>query len=423
MPLFLLYWRILARLQITKLRLLAKIKKQQFIILALTGSAGKTSTVEAIKAALTPNFKVKTNQNYNSQYGLPASILGIKLGSYQKIQWLKAILLAPIQLLIYNQLPEVLILEMDVDGPQEPNNISYLLKIVKPDLAAHLNVGSVHTQNFDTLIPASLKGQKRVDFAKNLMCQEQAVLVKTLHPYQIAFLNLDDPFIAAYSKNLKCQIVPIQSQLIKNLKFRHNYIFPEIYKTTFGTAIAIATYFGLSKKIASSNLQKNFILPPGRANYFDGIYQSKLIDSTYNSSLQPALDFLSLLHNQPTKNKHIAILGDMRELGNQSQQEHKKLAVHAIKLADLILTVGPETKKYFPNLPNIHKFDTGQQALKFLFDHTSYLKQSVVLLKGSQNTIFLEEVVKGLLANSSDSLSLCRQTPYWLNLKNRFIQS
>lgn len=417
MPLFLLYWRILARLQIVKLRILAKVKKQQFVILALTGSAGKTSTVEAIKAALTPNFKVKTNQNYNSQYGLPASILGIKLDSYQKIQWLKAILLAPLKLLTYNQLPEILILEMDVDGPHEPNNISYLLKIVKPNLAVHLNVGSVHTQNFDILIPVDLKGQKRVDFAKKLMCQEQAILTTTLEASQTAFLNLNDPFIAAYSKTLKCQVIPIQSQSIKNLKFRHNYIFPQIYKTTFGTAITIATYFGLSKKIATSNLQKNFILPSGRASYFDGIYQSKLIDSTYNSSLQPALEFLSLLHNQPTKNKQIAILGDMRELGNQSRQEHEKLADFALKSADLILTVGPETKKYFPNFPNIHKFDTGPEALKFLLDHPSYLKQSVVLLKGSQNTIFLEEVIKGLLAKPADSINLCRQTPYWLKLK------
>ncbi len=416
MLLFLLYWRILGRLQLAKLRLLAKLKKQSFKVLALTGSAGKTSAIQAIEAALIPNFKVKTNQNYNSQFGLPASLLGLKLNSYHPIEWLKLSLLAPIRLLIYNQVPDIYLIEMDVDGPTEPNNISYLLKIVKPDLAIHLNVGTVHTQNFDPLIPSNLTGQKRIDYAKKLMCQQHSVLAKSLSSKQTAFLNLTDPFIKSYSSKLICQVIPIQPKFIPK-SLQKKYIFPSIYEITFGTAYVVAKYFGLSDKIILTNLTKNFSLPPGRASYFKGLYNSKIIDSSYNSSPQPTLEFLSLLHQQSTNNLRIAVLGDMRELGQQSEEEHKQLAKIALKYADLIITVGTETQKYFPAHPKIHKFNKNLQALDFLLKNTNYLAQSVILVKGSQNTIFLEEVTKGLFHNKPDSKLLCRQSSHWQKIK------
>jgi len=106
----------------------------------------------------------------------------------------------------------------------------------------------------------------------------------------------------------------------------------------------------------------------------------------------------------------------MRELGKSSQKEHQKIYDLAIKSADLIISIGPETKKYFG--PKSHKFIYWWEAANFL---KSQIKgDETILVKGSQNTIYLEELVKSILKNPSDSTKICRQSVYWINLKNKF---
>ncbi len=466
MPFFLFYLRIFASLQIQKLHLFSTITGRKFQIIALTGSAGKTSAIQAMEAALSPHFKVKTNQNYNSEYGLPANILGFKLDSYSPLSWAKVCLLAPLKILTNNYLPELYLVEMDVDGPSEPLNIRYLLRILKPDMAIHLNVSNVHTQNFDPLIPLSITGTRRATRARQLMCQEQAVLTQSLLPHQIAILNPHDPLVWATRKDIQAKVISIEKcaansifgkEVIfsrtsdqhgtslpasggstKNLSSpkKPKYIFPQVYDITFGTAITLAHILGIPKSQAIQNIKANFHLPPGRAGLFAGKSGSTIIDSTYNASPQPMREFLDLLKSLKTNDqkltandqrlkansqKLIAILGDMRELGHQSAPEHRSLAPHALACADLILTVGPQMQKYFPNHKKIHKFLYYWQVLDYLKKINT--KNSIILVKGSQNTIFLEEVVKELLLNPADAQYLCRQGLHWLKIKANFRQN
>ncbi len=174
----------------------------------------------------------------------------------------------------------------------------------------------------------------------------------------------------------------------------------------------------LDAATAVKNLQSNFSLPPGRASIFSGINGSTIIDSSYNSSPDATSEFLKSLSLE--KSKKIAILGDMRELGQQSEIEHTNLGQLALKSADEIITVGPLTTKYFPAHKKIHKFLYWWQAQKFLENNPLLLKNTTVLVKGSQNTIYLEELVKYLLATPTDARSLCRQSSDWLQLKNTF---
>ncbi|MFA6361791.1 MAG: hypothetical protein WCX33_03220, partial [Candidatus Shapirobacteria bacterium] len=119
------------------------------------------------------------------------------------------------------------------------------------------------------------------------------------------------------------------------------------------------------------------------------------------------------------KNKKIAIIGDMRELGTTTSEEHQKIYETALKSADLIISVGPETKKYFGN--QAQKFDYWWQAEEFI--KTKIKGEETVLIKGSQNTIFLEEIVKSLLKNPTDSSKICRQSSFWLKTKSNYRSS
>ena len=108
----------------------------------------------------------------------------------------------------------------------------------------------------------------------------------------------------------------------------------------------------------------------------------------------------------------------MRELGKSTPIEHRNIYSVALKSADVIISIGPQTKKYFG--PQSKKFTYWWQAVDYLKD--TIQGGETILIKGSQNTIYLEELVKTILSDPKDSSKLCRQTKWWLKTKEKFKQ-
>ena len=138
-----------------------------------------------------------------------------------------------------------------------------------------------------------------------------------------------------------------------------------------------------------------------------------------------SLKMLQQIGDNKTK---IAVLGDMRELGSQAKIEHEKVAEIAVKIADKIILIGPLMKEY--SLPIVKRsklpvewFATAGEAANYLLEgsHPSnnhnqdaiLQGNEIILVKGSQNTIFLEIVVEALLKNKSDVVNLCRRGKFW----------
>jgi UDP-N-acetylmuramoyl-tripeptide--D-alanyl-D-alanine ligase len=384
--LFLYYLRFFARLQLKKIKLL----NPKLIIVGITGSAGKTSTLLATEAALKPEFKVKTNYGGNSESGLPLNILGFKNPDFSIFSWLRIALFTPFKLLTNWKTYDVYLLEMGIDSSKSPKNMSYLLSIVKPDIGVFLNVTPVHLENFSSL---------------DEIATEKAKLVNST---PIAIINDTDSLVKKYTTNKK--IV-----LIKAIEIDiPNYFLPSIYNISLGAALSIAKVLKIDQKTAIKNLKNNFHLPPSRSSIFNGIYNSTIIDSSYNSSPLATTEMLHFLNT--FKSPKIAILGDMRELGAASKISHQNLYKNALSTTDRIISVGSETSRYF-----------GQKAKKFMYwwQAANYLKNnlpknSTILIKGSQNTIFLEELVKEFLKYPKDAKKICRQSPYWLSVKKKF---
>jgi len=384
------YLKFFAKLQLSKVRFIQKLKHRQLDIVGITGSAGKSSTLIACQAVLSPQLKVKTNNNYNSESGLPLSLLNIRIKSYSVFSWFKIILLTPLKYLFNWQTYDVLILEMGIDSATWPKNMDYLLSIVQPNIAIFLNVGSVHLNKFESL---------------DQIAQEKAKLANTA---KVAIINSQDKLVKKYTTNKNIiNLTPTK------IKFTNFYL-PDIYQVGFGAALSLAQIFNIKYQQAIINLQANFSLPPSRSSILEGINHTTLIDSSYNSSSFACIEMLNFLNT--FKTKRIAILGDMLELGTATPEEHQKIYDAALKSADLIISVGPETKKYFGD--QAQKFDYWWQATDFI--KTQITGGETILIKGSQNTIFLEEIVKSLLENPSYSSKLCRQSKYWLNTKSKF---
>ena len=365
------YLRFFAKLQIAKLKFInPKLK-----VIGITGSAGKTSTIEAIVATLQSNYRLKTTSGYNSESGIPLSILNLKIKNYSPINWAIILLLAPISLIANWQIYDILILEMAIDSQKYPKNMDFLLSIVKPDIGVLLNVSSVHLQNFDSL---------------ESIAKEKSKLINSLPQNGFAIIN---PDIKKY--------IHTQAKIIEIKPYKNNLNLPQVYDLTLGVAAEIAKIFNIKPNFSK------FVLPSGRFKIFKGINNSTIIDSTYNSSPIATIEMLKYLSK--FKTPRVAILGDMRELGTSTTIEHQKIYEFAKKSADIVIGVGIETQKIF------------DKAVTYWWQvDTSFPKNSTILIKGSQNTIFLEELVKSLLQNKSDIKYLCRQSPYWLKLKNNF---
>lgn len=383
---FLKYLRFFARLQLQKLKLL----NPNFKIIGITGSAGKTSTILACQSALKSKYTIKTTAGSNSESGIPLNILGLKNTDFSSIDWLRLAVLAPIQLLTNWRRSDIYLVEMGIDSALPPKNMEYLLSIIHPNIGIFLNVSPVHLQNFDSL---------------DQIAAEKAKLVNTT---PIAIANLADPLVKKYTTHP--HPTPIKPVTIG---FRR-YLLPDIYQISFGAATALAKILGISHPTAVKNIRHHFRLPPGRASILAGIHHSTIIDSSYNSSPLACVEMLQFLAK--FKKPRLAVLGDMRELGQSSADSHRRVYQTATKSADTIISIGPETQKYF-----------GPRATKFLYwwQAADYLKihlppHATILVKGSQNTIYLEELIKSLLAKPSDTKFLCRQSPYWLKTKQKF---
>lgn len=388
------YLRFFAKLQLNKVKFLQKKKHKQLDIVGITGSAGKSSCLLACQSVFPVSFKVKTNDGYNSESGLPLSLLGLKITNYNPISWLKILILAPIKYLTNWQTYDVLILEMGIDSISWPKNMDYLLSIVKPNIGIFLNISPVHLESFSSL---------------DQIAQEKAKLVNQA---KVAIINPNDKLVSKYTQNLN--IFPISPT---NIKF-NNLFLPSVYQISFGAALALAKLFNISYSDAIKNIQINFTLPPSRSSILKGIKNTTIIDSSYNSSPIACEELLKFLAQFKPK-KTIAVLGDMRELGKSSPIEHRRIYQIALKSADTLISIGPQTKKYFGLKSK--KFNYWWQASDYL---NNIIKgNEVILIKGSQNTIYLEELIKPLLVNSSDSKLLCRQSKYWLKLKDKYKNS
>jgi UDP-N-acetylmuramoyl-tripeptide--D-alanyl-D-alanine ligase len=418
---FLNYLRLLSKIQLAKIRLLLKFQNKKLNIIGITGSAGKTSTLLAVNAVLKKKFKTKINYGANTNFGIPSNILGFKITDFSIHNWFRVALLAPLKLLTNWQIYEIYVAEMGIDDPVEPENMSYLLKIIRPNIGVFLNVNLTHSQNFDQTVSKNITGSQRTEKILENIGLEKARLINSLPSSGFAIINNNDPIVIKTTRTTLAKILTIKPIKIEIPK----YIFPKIYQNSFGAAVSVAGIFGIDQKTTISSLQKNFKLPPSRSSILKGIKNSKIIDSSYNSSPIAAQELLQFLGEFP--HPRIAILGDMRELGEETPKAHQNLYNNASKVADLIIGIGSETQKYFPKNNKTFTFQFWWQSINFIKEtlNKKEFAKSTILVKGSQNTIFLEELVKKIIPKKILKKYLCqhlicRESPYWLKLKKDF---
>lgn len=450
--LFLLYIRALAKLQLKKIRP---------IIVGVTGSEGKTSTTDAIKLVLETKYKVKKTGKANSETGIPLDILGLEVKSYSMLNWFKLALLSFWKLLTNWKKYDIYIVEMGIDSPKEPKNMSYLLKIITPNIGILTSISSVHAENYQSLLKDDfLKDVEEIEFLRNEIAKEKGkLIIAAIENGGHGIVNIDNEYIGNFIIEKELDIHGISNTNIKNPKllrileventdkgFLVKYkldseeakleiidsLLGEEYAYTFGLAIQTALLLEIDFHTATKALEK-YKAPEGRFRLLKGINNSKIIDSSYNSSPVTLEYALCLFNKLKSKGRKIAVLGDMRELGDKiEKEEHENLARLAAKFKfDKYYLVGKNMASNFAHellLEGIDKNNirTFKNSLELGKELKSDIKEAdLILIKGSQNTIFLEEAIKQILPGntlqpSEPSNLLCRQSKWWLETKIKF---
>ncbi|MEI7620428.1 MAG: UDP-N-acetylmuramoyl-tripeptide--D-alanyl-D-alanine ligase [Candidatus Falkowbacteria bacterium] len=408
---------------------LAKYKPE---VIGITGSVGKTSTKEAVYAVLKDKFHIRRSlKNYNNELGVPLTILGIDSPGKSIIGWIK-VLGYFLKLLIIKDknYPSVLILEMGID---RPGDMKYLISIVRPKIGLVTGVGSSHLEFFDK--PENIQKEKRV-------------LVESLTKDSLAVLNYDNELTRDMKEEVICQVLnygltegaDIMAQEINfnfkkinndedllGVSFKLNYRgaivpvflphvigYPPIYAALAASAVAL--HYSINLVDIAQSLSE-FRLPAGRLNLITGRKKTKVIDDTYNSSPDSCLAALSILSevNIP-RGRKIAVLGDMLELGNNSDAGHKEVGKKVAESVDLLVAVGEKGKVIGEEaakcgLKKVIYMENSLKAAENILDIIS--EGDLILVKGSQGAR-MEKVVKVLMAEPEKAFDLLvRQGKGW----------
>ena len=450
---FVLYYlRFFARLQLKK--------HPQLQIIGVTGSAGKSSTRNAIYQILKGKYRVKASFSANSESGIPLDILGLSMRDYSLFDWARVLMLAPIKACCSRIDADYYIVEMGIDSPHPPKNMEFLLSIIRPNQAVFLSVGVNHAFAFDHLVREN-NPLKKQNALKRLIGKEKAKLVLSLPKQGLAILNKDDKFVMETSEKLACKSLSFGQAATADLRITDHQIkikydqqkqlsdivssfefvwqnlhakqkkqkmrlefeglcLPFHYAHSLAAALLLGSMAGLSLQEMKKSLEEEWRPPAGRASVIGGRHHSLIIDSSYNaSSMQDFIDLFASLKLQ--HGRKIALLGDMRELGDSTATLHQNLAKTIAPIFDEIHLVGQSMSDYaLPILQEqghslVFWHPSSQQAGKVLRNRLQ--KNDLLLVKGSQNTIFLEEAIKQIMAKSNSAKLLCRQSAWWMKVK------
>ena len=412
------------------------IKRYNPKIIAITGSVGKTSTKDAIFTVLS-KFKTvrKSEKSFNSEIGLPLTILGCPNGWDNPFTWIENIVRGFWMIIWKGYYPEYLVLEVGVGKPGDIKN--NVLPWLRTDIVVMTRFPDkpVHVEFFGSV---------------EKIIEEKSALIYTLKKDGVLILNHDDEKVFALHN--KATGKTVSYGMNENATYRASYPV-YLYKNKNDISIPDGINFKLENEghtfpvnlpniislhhigqalaslacakeigcdlLFSINAIKEYITPPGRLTLIEGINNSIIIDDTYNSS-PIAMDVaLEALKEMKGKRK-IAVLGDMLELGKFTQEEHHLVGEKIVGVADMLVTVGIRAKyiaegaleNKFPK-KEIYNFDSSKTVAKFL--EGIVREGDIVLLKGSQG-VRLERAVEAIMAHKEDKKKvLCRQDKEWQN--------
>lgn len=369
-------------------------KRLKAKVIGITGSIGKTSAKESIAAVLGQRYKVfRSPGNFNNEVGLPLSLLDCPDDA------------------------EIIVLEMG--GAYAFGELTLLAEIARPDVGVVTNIHPVHLERMGTI---------------DNIAKTKSELVEAIPESGFVVLNHDDARVRSMSAVARARVITfgldgpadvyahdLQSQGLKGINFwanikgqdRHlNVPFigsPGIYIAVI--ALAVGHGFGMDiaemqEGLQDENTQVRLLLVEGPRG-------SKLIDDTYNASTPSVIAALNLLRELPAT-RRIAVLGEMREMGSESESGHRLIGGRAGEICDMLVTFGEltdtsiaaarESALALGRNVTIVRFGSHQREELTRFLQQELVESDMVLLKGARG-LEMETIVESLRSEISGKVA------------------
>jgi len=356
-------------------------------------------------------------KNYNNEIGVPLTIIGFEKTPGKSIWgWLK-IFARALQLLWTRcqGYPDILVLEM---GADKPGDIKYLTEMAPCKVGVLTYIAHAHTEYFKTL--------KKI-------AQEKRVIISHLDSDGFAILNYDNDLVMENRDKTKAEVITygfkdgaaLRASDVNllfddglaqgGINFKVSYegnVVPAFLPGVVArhlvpsalAGLAVGVVFGVNLVEGVEALKK--LKPiPGHMRLLPGIKNTLIIDDTYNSSPDPAISALRTLASMDLRPgaERYAVLGDMLELGSETENTHRAVGVAVGELKiDFLITVG-EASKHTANAARaaglkehqIASFADSVAAGRYLQEKLE--EGDVVLVKGSQG-VRMEKIVKEVMA-------------------------
>lgn len=409
------------------------LRRSKPAIIAITGSVGKTTTKDAIFSVLKNHRKTrKSEKSFNSEIGVPLSILGLPNAWDNPIMWIKNFFDGAIIAFFSRSYPEVLVLECGVDRPGDMANLT---KWLKPDIVVMTRLPDipVHVEYFGT---------------PEAVIAEKLELLKALTPHGSFIYNHDDIKLQeaasdvrqnaiGFSRYLKSHFVASNDEVIYNddVPVGSSFTLTHVNEViaikvagsvgvqnayTYAAAAAVGSLFDISLTEVATALSEHEG-PPGRMRMLPGIKGTMIIDDSYNSSPIAAEAALQSLRELRGAKRKIAILGDMLELGQFSSREHEQIGTLVPSCADVLFTIGVRSRKTAEaaleqgmHEKNIFQYEDAAKAGREL---QAFIQPGdFILVKGSQG-VRAEKVVEEIMRYPDEAaVKLVRQDPTWKSM-------
>ena len=349
-------------------------------VVGVTGSVGKSTTKEMIAAVLGTAYRVaKTPANHNNDIGMPMAILGMPEDT------------------------QVAVLEMGMNHFRE---IAYLSRIAQPNVAVIINIGTMHIEHLGS---------------KEGILKAKLEILEGLRDGGSLILNGDDPLlwgsreqtgvaVTCFGKEnplcaVRAQDVVMEDSYIRFQAVSRQESFPvelnlegEHYISDALAAISVGLALGVRPVQIQESLS-DFRNMAGRQEiYRHGDYT--IISDCYNAGPESMAAALEVLGRK--EGRHVAVLGDMLELGACTQAEHYRIGRIAAEKADLLLVYGPNGKRVLSGAFTGGMSDTRAMAFEDRDKLAATLKRmakpgDVLLFKGSRG-MRMELILEAFLA-------------------------